>query len=230
MTLINDCIFCVTDEAELFNPFGSGSAKDNVGEWANIEITDVHWADKGTWDALGTPLTAKVEIKDGAFVSVTSDFNNNGTINKADYDDRHGAVGSLVLLAAPDIARYYTWVDLLGNHVFNLNFQGAGGVEYAYVYNDNDGSVYETETIYDGKNLAVGTVHIVGANNSPTITSGSLSLSVGGGSDWTRFTVFSVTVDMAFNHDRADNTGSDGINIRTDASDNTEHYSAEFVQ
>jgi hypothetical protein len=62
------------------------------------------------------------------------------------------------------------------------------------------------------------------------ITSGSLSLSVGGGSDWTRFSVFSITVDMAFNHDRTANDGSDGINIRTNGTANTKHYGAELIQ
>jgi len=43
-------------------------------------------------------------------------------------------------------------------------------------------------------------------------------------------TVFSVTVDMAFNHDRSVNDGSDGINIRTNANDNTEHHAPEYTQ
>jgi hypothetical protein len=41
-------------------------------------------------------------------------------------------------------------------------------------------------------------------------------------------TVFKVDVDMAFNHDRGVNDGTDGINIRQNGSDNTEHHAPEI--
>jgi hypothetical protein len=222
------------DEAELFNPFGGGTPKDDDGELADFELVSASWSGMGdNWNPLGDNTEGQIEIKDGAFVSVTSDFNNDGTINKTDYDNRHGDVGSLVLLAAQDYAAYYVWVEVLGSHVYDLNFTGAGGIAYVSNYNEEDGNNYDTgtpETLYEGHNLATGTVEVVGANNSANISSGCLSLAVGSHTDWTRFSVFSVTVDMAFNHDRSVNNGSDGLNIRTNANDNTEHDAPEFRQ
>jgi hypothetical protein len=43
-------------------------------------------------------------------------------------------------------------------------------------------------------------------------------------------TVFKVDVDMAFNHDRGVNDGTDGINIREDGSADKKHYAPEFSQ
>jgi hypothetical protein len=77
-----------------------------------------------------------------------------------------------------------------------------------------------------------------GVSASPNVTSGQVLMNVTpqtgttapGTSDWARMTVFSITVDMAFNHDRGVNDGSDGINIRSDGSDNTEHHAPEYTQ
>ncbi|MDR1269938.1 MAG: hypothetical protein LBK82_10465, partial [Planctomycetaceae bacterium] len=167
------------DEAELFDPFGGGSPKDDEGEHANFELISASWSGMGdNWDPIGDDTEGEIEIKDGAFVSVTSDFNNDGTIDNTDYDARHGDVGSLVVRNANDIAQYYAWIDVLGSNVYDLNFTGAGGIAYVSNYNEEDGNNYGTgtlETLYDGHNLATGTVEVVGAWNSPTVTSGSLS-------------------------------------------------------
>jgi hypothetical protein len=78
-------IFDWKDERELFDPAGDGSPLDDDGELLKLEITNVTWSGKGTvWSALGNSLTANVEIKDGAIVQITTDSNNDGTINTND--------------------------------------------------------------------------------------------------------------------------------------------------
>jgi hypothetical protein len=69
----------------LFDPTGTGTPKDNAGELAKLEITNVTWSGKGTvWDAKGDSRIANVEIKDGAIIQITTDSNNDGTINVTD--------------------------------------------------------------------------------------------------------------------------------------------------
>ncbi|MDR3109985.1 MAG: hypothetical protein LBU65_09935, partial [Planctomycetaceae bacterium] len=52
-----------------------------------METPTFDWLDEGeSWNALGTDLTAKVEIKDGAICLIITDSNNDGVITIADRD------------------------------------------------------------------------------------------------------------------------------------------------
>jgi hypothetical protein len=77
-----------SDEGVLFNSLGGGSPKDNVGEYAHLKITGVTLSGKPSdskWDPLKNAVKdVKVEIKDGAIIQITTDANNDGTINAND--------------------------------------------------------------------------------------------------------------------------------------------------
>jgi hypothetical protein len=77
-----------SDEGVLFNSLGGGSPKDNIGEYANLKITGMTYSGKpvdSKWDPLKNAVKeAKVEIKDGAIIQITTDSNTDGTINAND--------------------------------------------------------------------------------------------------------------------------------------------------
>ena len=91
---------------ELFDPTGTGTPKDDIGEFAWLEIIDnieacprnfttastcgawwngLYHQDAIWWDPVNhSKQTDKVEIKDGAIVKIRTDSNNDGVINQAD--------------------------------------------------------------------------------------------------------------------------------------------------
>jgi hypothetical protein len=82
------------DEGELFNPTGENTPKDDLGEKASLEIVNATWTNKRSdYDAIDHDYNeenntyndkAQIEIKDGAIIQITTDSNNDGTINTND--------------------------------------------------------------------------------------------------------------------------------------------------
>jgi hypothetical protein len=81
-------IFDWQDEAELFDPFGNGTPYNNIGELVTIELISATWSNMPTgWNPLlGCNQTGEIEIKDGAVCLITTDSNNDGTIDMNDRD------------------------------------------------------------------------------------------------------------------------------------------------
>ena len=81
-------IFDWEDEGVLFDSTGGGTPWGNVGEFAWLELADVTWPGKPNppaWDPINSSkMTAKVEIKDGAYISIRTDSNNDNAINASD--------------------------------------------------------------------------------------------------------------------------------------------------
>jgi hypothetical protein len=213
------------DEAELFDPFNTEgkTAKEDIGEKALFRITHIAWTDKGNWNAFGNDLIAAVEIRDGAFAAVISDVDNDGDIDHDDYMARHGDsgadnnTGTLLLRGTGDNAEYYAWIDELAGR-YALMFSGEGGVV----------CTFESDHIDQNKKVAAGIVEVYGVSDSNIVGGGKVSITVGDFTDWTSYSVFSIMVDMAFNYDRTDNDGSDGLNIRESGTANTERQAPEY--
>ncbi|MDR3109123.1 MAG: LamG domain-containing protein [Planctomycetaceae bacterium] len=75
------------DEGTLFNPFGTGTPKDDLGEFVNIVLDKATWEHKaGTGNALGIGTIGSIEIKDGAIVKIVTDSNNDGIVDASDDD------------------------------------------------------------------------------------------------------------------------------------------------
>ncbi|MDR3110914.1 MAG: LamG domain-containing protein, partial [Planctomycetaceae bacterium] len=224
-------VFDWLDEGTLFNPFGNTTPNQGIGESVSLTVIGAARVNENNVTvavAVDTDNNAgSIEIEDGAIAAIISDVNNDGIINDLDYAARQEDVGTLVLYGENGTAEYYVWVDVLGTNVFNVEFGNDGGIslndDYIDVLSGND-------------NLASGTVEVHGSDNSTDIASDFVSLWVNDNQDnvltddWTRFTVFSVYVDMAFNHDRGNNSGADGLNFRENGQSGTEYYGAEVIK
>ena len=204
-----------------------GTQKNVCGVW----WPGLYSSSSNGWDPVdhNKQIAEPVEIKDGAIAMIWADANNDGVFTSQDYKDRRADVGSLLVVNSSEKAEFYVWIDVVGNsRGFDISFAGMGGVQY--VNATPPGLKLNAMT-----NLIRGYANVTGATVSTGIDKGGLKLEVQSDfiyrpeytSDWARMTVFEVKVDMAFNHDRSDNDGGDGINIRTNGSDNTEHHAPE---
>ncbi len=116
-----EAFFDWEDEGELLFDF-EGNPTEQLGEFVRLTVVDADWGGKTeNWNALGSSLTAEVEIKDGALCKIRTDSNSDGVINSTDDntpvryltpnkddDNENGTVDSLELPVDANIPRNRT--------------------------------------------------------------------------------------------------------------------------